>query len=863
MKFKLLSKDDIASLFPEDWRKKLLTHLGIIVGFFIITLTFFKPLTENKVLYMFDILQHKGMAKELIDVREDKGEELAWTSRMFGGMPTYQLGIHHKANIFRSVNNALKFGMPFPMNMIFLLFLGFYFLCLTQGLNPWICGLGAAGYAFSSYFFIASEAGHTSKINALAYLAPIIAGVLLTLKKKYVVGLVVTALFVCLQLTVNHLQITYYTFFIIGAAALSYFIMDVIDKKAKQGLISIGILGLAVFLGIAPNISRLWTTQEYAKASIRGKTILKSTDDPDEGLDRDYAFEWSYGVGETFTLLAPNYYGGASSGIVTAGSEVQEVLKKNYGKRVADQAVKNWPTYYGSQRFTSGPVYVGAILVFLFILGLLLVEDRDRWWILGITLFAIMLSWGKNFSGLSDLMFDNFPYYNRFRAVSMLLVIAQFTIPFLGVLALKRFLSNSKELGKEFLTKRLYYAAGIAGGLILLLIVAGPLGSDFATPADGGRISSILGRFGIKADANVVGSLVEATYDDRASMFTMDLLRSLGLILAAATGLWLIVQEKVKTQYVLPAILLLVMVDLWTVNKRYLNEENFVKEKEFTKTLVPSAADTRILSDRDPNYRVLNLTKDTYQDASTSYFHKSIGGYHAAKLRRYNDMIKNYLGAASERIIQAFRAGGENPIPAVNQALAQSPALNMLNLKYLIYNPQAPPLENPSRLGHAWTVDEIKWVQTSDEEINSIKGLNPGKTAVVIDGFKPALGNWSPSPGAKADVKLTSYDPEKQVYSFNSSKDELVVFPEVFYEADGWHAYIDGNEVDHIRANYVLRALKVPSGQHTLEFRFEPHSYIVGSSLSLIGSLILLLVVLGGLYLTLVKAVEEAQAETA
>ncbi|MCB9231442.1 MAG: YfhO family protein [Bacteroidia bacterium] len=835
-------KQESQSTAPQFDFKKLIPYLVALGAMLVILMIYFKPVLEGKELFQHDIYQSEGMHREVSEWREKTGKEALWTNVQFSGMPTYQMGAKYPGNLMKPVQLILRLGLPHPIGFLFWMFIGFFILMMVMQKNPWIAAMGAFGYTFSTYFFIALDAGHNTKIWALAMIPPLIGGILLVFKGRYLLGGALTALFTALQITSNHLQITYYFLFVLGAIGVVYAVQMIKDKKLVELGKSVAVLALAGLLGVGPNVSRLWTTYEYGKETIRGKSELtppataSEAEKKSNGLDIEYAFRWSYGVGETFTIVVPNLYGGQSQQPIGKDSETYELVKKKYGQQAANQIKDKYPTYWGDQPFTSGPVYIGALIFFLFVLGLFFLDAKTIWWAVPVTVLTIMFSWGRNFPALSELFFYHFPLFNKFRAPAMWLVVAEFTLPLLAFVGLAKFLEKAKnDQGRDDLRVKFLIATGIAGGMLLLLWIAAPIMFDFTS---GNMDLDNLGRmYGLKRTDPQLQDLMNALQDDRLSMLRADALRSLVIILIAAAALYLFILEKIKVNVVLPVLALLLVFDLWSVNARFLNEEAFIKKRDRMAQDQPTQVDQQILADPDPYFRVLNLTTNTFNDARTSYFHNHIGGYHPAKLRRYQDMIERHL------------SGQINPA-----------VLDMLNTKYVIQKrgDKVAPARNPGAMGNAWFVENIQWVKNPDEEIAALTGLKVGETAVIDESkMKDKVGNFVPSLDSTATIKLTSYAPDELVYESSTSKDQLAVFSDIYYNDNkGWNAYVDGNKVSHFRVNWVLRGMIVPKGQHKIEFRFEPTSYYTGESISLASSIILLILVLGSLGFTIYKEVK-------
>jgi len=788
---------------------QLAPYLAAIVIFITITIVYFNPLLEGKKIKQQDIAQWKGMSKEIVDFRAKTGEEPLWTNSMFGGMPAYQISVDYKANLVRYIDDVFKLGLPHPAGMVFI---GFFILLLVLGVDPWLSIVGAIGFAFSSYFFFIFEAGHNSKAHAIGYMAPALAGIILAYRGKYLAGGILTALFLSLELYANHIQITYYLGLIIIAYGISEFIFHLRERKLKSFFISSVIIAAAGMIAVGTSATNLWATYQYGKETIRGKTELTTEkENRTSGLDKEYATGWSYGVGETMTLLIPNYKGGASMGSVGVKSETYKALiQNNVPQASVNQVINNLPLYWGDQPSTSGPVYVGAILIFLFMLGLLIVENRYRWWLLAITGLSIMLSWGHNFMPLTEFFFKYVPGYNKFRSVSMTLVIAEFTIPLLGMLGLRKVFST--ETDKKKFIRPLAYATGITAGITLIFALFG------------GSLFSFAGAQDPQYKDYFPDWVMTAIRADRASLLTSDAWRSFIFILLSAVVLWAYLTDKLKKYPVFALLAILILIDLWSVNKRYVNDDDFVLKSLVNVPFQPSQADELIMKDLDPDYRVMNLTVNPFGDASTSYFHKSIGGYHGAKLRRYQELIEHHLSRNNMNVY------------------------NMLNTKYFIVPGQdkQPTVQiNMKALGNAWFVSYVKWVKNADEEINALTNFNPADTVIVDKRFEETLKGHTISRDSTSIIKLKEYKPNHLTYESNARVEQLAVFSEIYY-AKGWNAYIDGKQAPYFRANYVLRAMVVPAGKHAIEFKFDPPVYRIGEKISLASSILLILMLAGG-----------------
>lgn len=798
--------------------KKMIPHLMAIIIMVILVFAYFHPLLEGKKLQQSDITHWKGMSKEIVDYRAKTGDEPLWTNSMFGGMPAYQISVKHESNFIGILDKIFTLGLPHPAGLVFLYFLGFYFLLISLRVNPWLAIGGAIAFAFSSYFLIILEAGHNSKAHAIGYMAPVIAGILMAYRGKIFAGSILTAIFLSLEIMANHLQITYYLMLIVVLLFICLLINAIRNKQLNGFAKATGLLAVAAILAVATNITNLWTTYEYSKETIRGKTELTTEkENRTSGLDKDYATQWSYGVGETFSLMIPNTKGGATGAIGN-----NEKAMKDMDPQIA-QNVAGQNQYWGDQPFTSGPVYVGAVMVFLFILGLFVTKGNTRWWLLAVTLLSIMLAWGKNFMPLTDFFLHYVPAYNKFRAVSMTLVMANLAIPLLAMLALQQIYSN-RELLKQN-KKPLWISLGITAGLSLIFYLIPDAFFSFLSQAE----SSAIAEQRNSLQGNQVEGLnmvVAALQEARINIFKADTLRSLLLVIAIAGLIYTWTMTKLERGYFFAAFALLIVIDMIPVASRYLNKEDFTSKSLVANPYKPTEADQVIMKDKDPNFRVFNLTVSTFQDASTSYFHKSIGGYHGAKLRRFQEIIEHHISKNNMNV------------------------LNMLNTKYFIVPgaDRRPELQiNFDALGHAWFVNDVKMVNNADEEINALTDFNPAQTVVIDKRFSDKIKGFTPSRDTAAMINLTSYAPNELKYQYTAASDQLAVFSEIYY-AKGWKAFIDGKPADHFRVNYILRGMVVPAGTHEIRFKFEPASYYTGNVIASVSSIIVILLALGYLY---------------
>jgi hypothetical protein len=803
--------------------KKYSVHIIAVLLFFLISCIYMYPVFSGKQLQQGDISNFKGISKEIVDFREKYGEEPLWTNSLFCGMPAYQISVYYKHNILKPLHALFSLYGFIPVSYIFLCLMGAYIAFIIFGLNPWLSIAGAIAYTFSSYFFTLLEAGHVSKALALGYLPPIIAGVYLSFRGKILLGSLITGIFLGLQLLINHLQITYYTFLIILIFGIFEFSSALREKRLPDFLKPLPLLFLAVILAIGVNAGNLITTYEYGKYSTRGGSELRQ----DKGLDKDYITDWSYGIDETLTLLIPNFKGGASYGSFGVNSKSYDLIKQNQGTAKARKALASLPSYWGQQQFTSGPFYVGAGVFFLFILGLFIVKGKIKWWLLTITILSILISWGRHFPWFTNLVIDYLPGFKKFRDIKMILIIADFAIPFLGLFAFREIL-NATITRKDFMKGWKYSSFGLTGILLFIILIAGSF--NFESLVDE------------QYRSQGAAVLVDALHADRLAILRTDAFRAIVFVLLTAAVTYFTYLKKLKPT---TAILLLggiFLLDMWSVNKRYLNADNFVPKKQYNKPFTASAADAIILQDKTLDYRVLNLAVSPFNDASTSYFHKSIGGYHGAKMARYQDLIEKQIYTNIQNIIAVFN---EKPTPeALDSVLARQYVLNMLNTRYIIYNREAPPLVNNSELGNAWFVKNFRLVDGANEEMKALSDFNPSREAIIDMRFENTLAGLTPVSDSTGQIILTEYRANYLKYNAKSSSEQLAVFSEIFYDK-GWQAYIDGNPVPHFRANYILRAMRIPAGEHTIEYKFHPHSYFASEKISLASSVLFFLLLAG------------------
>lgn len=819
--------------------KKLLPDLIAILAFVLLSFAYFFPADiENRILFQHDTAAGAGAGQEVKEYYEQTGERSRWTNSLFGGMPMYQIApSYDSTKSLQWVQKAYQLFLPDYVCLTFMLMLGFYILLRVFGIPVWLAGLGGIMWAFSSYFFILISAGHIWKFITLAYVPPTIAGIVLAYRGKLLWGGILTALFVALQITSNHVQMSYYFFFVILFFVGAYFEKAWRTKTLPQFFKASAVLIVAALVGIAANVSNLYHTYAYSKETMRGKSELVQTGDAakqtSSGLDRDYITQWSYGIDETLTLLVPNFKGGASAALSqseTAMSKANPMYSSLYGSLTQ---------YFGTQPMTSGPVYVGAFVLFLFVLGCFIVKGPLKWALIGATFFSIVLSWGKNFMPLTDFFIDYVPLYNKFRAVSSILVIAEFTIPLLAIFALKRLLEEPEILKQE--KKPLGISLLLTAGVALLLAVApGSIGSGYVPAQEAQMLQNAVNQQMIPA--NELSGILANLEEMRAELVSSDALRSFIIIGIGCSLLWLYASGKLRSSLTIAGITILCLADMWGVNKRYLNDAQFVPHSIRTETFTKTNTDELILQDTSLDYRVLNFATSTFDDNNTSYWHKSVGGYHPAKLRRYQEMIEHHISPEMQAAYKAIAtAGGEMDSVDANKFRV----LNMLNTKYFIFpagqQRQTVPILNPHAYGNAWFVNKVQYVNNANEEIDALDSIIPTETAVVDARFKDVLkGTTESYKDSLSSIRLTSYAPNRLTYETNNAQDGIAVFSEIYYP-DGWHVTIDGQPAELARADYILRTMHVPAGQHTIEMRFDPTSLHVTEGIAY-GALALLVI---------------------
>ena len=827
--------------------KRLLPHGIAIILFYIITIGYFSPVfMDGMALPQGDMTSVEGMTKEVNDYHEKTGEYSGWMNSMFSGMPTETLYGDPGFNVFHKLSYVFRGFLDYNhAGILFTYLICFYIFMICMGASSWLSILGAIAFSLASYNLIIIEAGHVTKGYAMAYVAPIIGGVIMTFRKKYLQGGIITLLFLGLEIASSHLQITYYAMITVGVLGLCYLIYYIIQKDLLTFGKAAGILIIVAGLAVLPNMGNLLPTYEYSKDTMRGGSELTIVPDSKqgedktphkEGLEIDYAYSWSYGKAETFTLLVPNMYGGGHV-ILDKSDETYNQLKDvGYGSTYL-------PTYWGDQPFTSGPVYAGAIVVFLFILGLFAVKGPEKWFVIAVTIISFILAWGRHFEAINNFLFYNLPFYNKFRTPSMALTIAGVAMPILGMLALKNIFTG--EISKEKAWKFTWISAAITGGLCILIMIFGSF-ANFTGAGDAGYQNQLLGA---GFDQDRIDSIMAILQDYRKSMLLQDGFRSIVFIGLAFGALWLFLKNKVQNvNYIVAGLAVLVLADMWSVDRRYLGTDNFQPERKVKNAHKSTEVDQLILQDKDINYRVLNLAGNTFNESSTSYFHKSIGGYSPAKLRRYQDIIDFYLSPDQlmpkvGAKLMAEQKGDSLPDPK------ELNVVNMLNTKYFIVpvgEGQSYPFINKDAFGNGWFVKEVKFVENPDQEILALKDANLKETAIVDQRFKDLVKTQNFATDSAAMLKNTVCLPNRLEYDVKTASDQLVVFSEVYYEKGGWRAYMDGKEVPHFRANYILRAMMVPAGSHKIEFVYTPFSRVFANKVAAGSSIAVILIVLGG-----------------
>ena len=817
--------------------KKWLPDMLAVLLFAVLAFAYFFPADiEGRILYRHDASAGRGAGQEGIEYMQKTGERSRWTNALFGGMPTYQMApSYHSTDKLSTMTKIYHLFLPENVWYVFAYLLGFYILLRAFDFRQHLAALGSIVWAFSTYFLIIIATGHIWKVWALAYLPPLIAGLVLAYRGKYLWGFVLTAIFTAFEINANHVQMTYYYLFIILAMVIAW----LVDAIRKHQLAAFGkatavcIAGAAI--GVCINLSNLYHTWQYGQESMRGKSELvkkNSANQTSSGLERDYITQWSYGIDETWTLLIPNTKGGASVPM----SESKIAMEK--ADPTYESIYQQIGQYWGEQPGTSGPVYVGAFVMFLFVLGLLIVKGPMKWALLAVTILSILLSWGRNFMGFTDFFLDYVPMYAKFRTVASILVIAEFTIPLLAMMALKKLFDEPEGFSKY--SKPIYISFGVTAGFCLLFAL-------MPTTFFDGFVSSSEMRALSTLPQEHIQPLISNLVDMRTAVFTADCWRSFWIIVVGMVLLMAYKYRKLKAEYTIGAILVLCLIDLWQVNKRYLNDEMFVPQSEREAPQQMSQTDELILRDKALDYRVLNLASNTFNENETSYYHKSIGGYHAAKLRRYQEMIEQYISPEMQRLMNAVAEAGGDMTQVKGDSIC--PVINMLNTRYFVFplqGGQTVPIQNPYALGNAWFVDKISYAKNANEEILKVGQIDLRHEAVADEKFQAQLGD-AVTQDTTSTVDIKSYEPNQLTYEVNSGKGGVVVFSEVYYP--GWTATIDGEPAELGRVNYILRALNVKPGKHEVVLSFFPKSVDTTETIAYTAYAILILVLAGAAFM--------------
>lgn len=816
--------DPVCSMKQTSFFQRLGPHLLFVLALFVLASIYFLPAWQGKVINMPDTQQGYAAAREIRQVEEQTGHAPLWTNALFSGMPSYMIRFPNPTAFVGMAEVSFKALFPAPVMLLFMQMLGMYVLMVVLGAGGWLGLLGAITFAFGTYNMVSIEAGHVSKVYALAYAPGIMAGVIQALRGRYIAGLVLTAFFLCLEFGSNHLQITYYLFLILGVYVIYQAVELLREGKARQLFVGLAVLLLAGAIGAGSWSTRLLAVNQYSKETIRGRSELTAVttsqgqsaqNTASDGLTEEYAFTYSYGKLETFTLLIPGFLGGGSGGGLSTGSDLYQAMTgRGVDPAMAKQFVEQGaPVYWGDQPIVGGPAYAGAIMLFLFVLGMLISQNRLKWFVLGITVLLIMVAWGKNFMVLNGPLFNYLPYFNKFRAMTMTLAIVQIFIGMGAVMGLQEI--TRRNLTFNDLKKPILISLASTAGLALLLALLGGTLFDFRSPNDTQVFTQIFG------DANLGNEMLRSLISDRQSLMRGDAFRSFIFIALAAGLLWLYLNKRLKPGLFYPLLVLLVIADLFMVDKRWVNNQDFVSKSVVQNQYEPSPADQQILQDTVGNYRVLDNTANFMSSNNASYFHNSIGGYNPARLRRYDELMT-----------YAFQ---KNPVGI----------LNMLNARYIIRAGENGPgvQPNPEALGNAWFVKTITVVDNADQEMAAVQKLNAKDTAVVDKRFADQLkGLTFPLKTDSSNrIRQTVYTPEHLTYVSNAATEQVAVFSEVYYRGDSdWNAYLDGQKVPHFRVNYVLRAMRVPAGNHKIEFRFEPPIFGIGKPIDLIANSLLL-----------------------
>ena len=801
--------------------KKLLPHLVVFILFIIASLAYFNPVLQGKQIFQSDIVQYTGMAKQQNDFRKATGEETFWTDAAFGGMPTYQLGAKYPNNYIKQLDLAIRF-LPRPADYLFLYFIGMYILFLVMKVEYKLAFLGALAFGFSTYLIIILGVGHNAKAHAIAYMPLVLSGIFLIFRRKNLWGFLLLTVSMGLELVANHFQMTYYLMLLVIIIGIAYFIDAFKKKMLPHYFKAIGIMCVAVLIAIGLNATNILATKEYADTSTRGKTELTinadgTPKDNKVGLDYDYITEYSYGKLESFNLFIPRFMGGSSTEPFPKDSKtVESLMRMGASSQEANQVLNQIPMYWGDQSFVGAPAYIGALIIFLAVLALFLIRGRLKWWLVSSFILILLLSWGKNFSGLTQFFIDYVPLYNKFRAVSSIQVILELILPILAIMGLHQFFNQFEK--QEEKKKALFYSTAIVGGITLLFILFKSALFDFASPYD----SYFRDEMGLP--------FLEAIREDRMSLFTSDAIRSLIFVVLTAAVLWFFMKGTLKKGFAIAVLCVLVLVDLVGVDRRYVNEEDFVQARLVEEPFQKNGADIQILED-DGHYRVYDATANAFNSARASFYHNALGGYHAAKPGRMQDLFEFYISKGHIGI------------------------LNMMNVRYIItQNKEGGPVaqRNPYANGNVWFVENVQPAENANQEIKLLDSLNTKKTAIINKSLLSKIPSQNIERDSTATIELFTYQPNHLIYEASTKTEQLAVFSEVYYPK-GWNAYINGKPAEYFRVNYVLRAMIIPPGNNKIEFKFEPKVIQTGSTISLISSILLLLILLSGLYFTFRK----------
>ncbi|WP_316832364.1 YfhO family protein [Pedobacter aquatilis] len=813
----------------NNWFKNNGTHIAIIAIFVVICFAYLSPVLQGKTPTQSDVIQSQAMQKEIMDVKAQTGKAPLWTNQMFGGMPAFQIWVPYAYNGATYGIALITKALPNPVGTVLLLLIGSYFLFIVLKVNPWLAAAGAIAFAFTTYNFVLISSGHSSKALAIGFFAPIIAGIILTMRGRYWYGASLTALFLALEIRTNHVQMTYYLMLsiliFVGVELFKSIKAKTLPSLAK----SIGFLALSVILAVMINAGLLWSTAEYAKETNRGKSNLTVTAaaGKDTGMSKEYAYQWSQGVGESFTFLIPDLYGGATGvdELVKPESNMYKAVSEVTGgdPGQTDNAIRslaqnfNMQQYWGDKPFTQGGYYFGAIICFLFVFGLFIVKNQLKWWILITTILFMLLSFGRHLPFVSDLFFDYFPLYNKFRAVESILAVVGLVVPILAILAVKEIQEGKTD--QKILVKKLTWSAGIVGGISLIIAIVPTLFFSFKAENHAEAVQALTQA--LQNNAAIAQKIANGLVEDRVSIGRSDAFRSFIFVAIGFGVVWAFITKKMNMQLAFGLLTFAVLIDMWQVDKRYLNNKSFEAKRDLSDYFQPRDVDTFIAADKDPDFRVFDMSIATFSDASTSAFHKTIGGYHAAKLKRFDELIQNQFSKS------------------INQDV-----LDMLNTKYIISQDQKTGSykmqRNPTACGNAWFVESVQYVKNSDEEMKAISSFDAKKEAIVDESYKNLMNSKILGTGQEGFIKLTNYNPDHLTYEYSTSKDVVAVFSEIYYNK-GWKMYIDGVEKPYFRADYVLRAAQLEAGNHKLEFIFHPTSYYTGEKISLAGSILLVL----------------------